>query len=357
MWQKSLQEFSNELKRPQVVEERCVLALVERATCRACVDVCPRGAWQLDDERLGLDIEACDGCGLCAAACPEGALTHDYRPLVIRMAEGPLAVVACEQAVGNEEVSEGRVPCIHALTLGAILALYSDGVHGFLLAVGDCQRCSRGGDLSVFHLLDRLNGLLHQRDLPRIRYRAMEREQWLGALQQACRREQGPRLNRRGFLRGAVSHSFEQGLRMKGGFFDTGKFLPPGNYLPSGPGQLVPFDPRFDPQRCNGCGLCARICPHEAIVLPSPRQGGESALRANADNCTGCKLCVDLCELGAVRIEPWAVSQDAPVALLGHRCRACGNDYYLPRGTAEGEGLCSVCARTRHRGALYQVLG
>jgi ferredoxin len=357
MWQKSLRQFEIELRHPRVVDERCVHVLVEKATCRACVDVCPRGAWHLDDEQLGLDVEACDGCGLCAAACPEGALLHDYRPLVIRVPEGPLAVAACEQAVGAKEAREGRVPCLHALTLVAILALYREGVREFLLVPGECRKCPRAGNLSLFRLLDRLSGLLRQRGLPDIGYRVLGRETWLDALRQASHRDQGPRLSRRGFLRGAVGYSFEQGLRMKAGFRDAGNYLPPGKYLPSAPGQPVPFTPRFDTTRCNGCGLCARVCPHEAIALASPRQGSESALRANGDNCTGCKLCVDLCEVGAVRIEPWAVSQDTPDSLVGHRCRSCGNDYYLARGKAEVEGLCRICARTRHRGALYQVLG
>jgi ferredoxin len=59
---------------PELLPERCVHSLIEQATCRRCVDACPTGAWVIDDERLGIDPDRCDGCGLCAPACPQAAI-------------------------------------------------------------------------------------------------------------------------------------------------------------------------------------------------------------------------------------------------------------------------------------------
>jgi len=50
-------------------------------------------------------------------------------------------------------------------------------------------------------------------------------------------------------------------------------------------------------ERCTGCGLCARICLHQAI-----RTEGERTYRVVAEECTGCGLCVDPCPAGAMAL-------------------------------------------------------
>ena len=71
---------------PEVVAGRCVHTILEGASCKAYVDVCPRQAWVLDEEQLGIDVDRCNGCGLCAAACPQDAI-HARLPLELK--EGP----------------------------------------------------------------------------------------------------------------------------------------------------------------------------------------------------------------------------------------------------------------------------
>jgi ferredoxin len=48
---------------------------------------------------------------------------------------------------------------------------------------------------------------------------------------------------------------------------------------------------------CNGCGLCRRECPTEAI------EGEKKKIHAiNAAQCIRCKICVDICPEGAVKV-------------------------------------------------------
>ena len=80
--------------------ERCVHQRVRGAACRACVDACPTAAWQMSDDGLAFDPEACDACGLCVAACPTEALELPApQPLLQRCEQMPPAAWwRCERA-------------------------------------------------------------------------------------------------------------------------------------------------------------------------------------------------------------------------------------------------------------------
>ncbi len=51
---------------------------------------------------------------------------------------------------------------------------------------------------------------------------------------------------------------------------------------------------RIDPEKCLGCGNCARACPFNAVEI---RDG-----KANVDQarCRGCRACVSACPTGAI---------------------------------------------------------
>ncbi len=52
----------------------------------------------------------------------------------------------------------------------------------------------------------------------------------------------------------------------------------------------------LDPEACTGCGICADLCPHSALDMPSdqawPTQAGAA--------CTGCMACVEECPFEAI---------------------------------------------------------
>lgn len=55
---------------PSVEPSRCV---ADRG-CRACVEACPRGAIAFSDAGISIDPARCDPCGLCTTACPVEAV-------------------------------------------------------------------------------------------------------------------------------------------------------------------------------------------------------------------------------------------------------------------------------------------
>lgn len=52
----------------------------------------------------------------------------------------------------------------------------------------------------------------------------------------------------------------------------------------------------IDKDKCTGCGLCADICPIEAIKL-------EDEIAVVNDECIECGICVDTCPVEAISLD------------------------------------------------------
>ncbi|MEE4310695.1 MAG: 4Fe-4S binding protein [candidate division KSB1 bacterium] len=48
--------------------------------------------------------------------------------------------------------------------------------------------------------------------------------------------------------------------------------------------------------RCDFCGTCVSVCPHDALLL------SESHLSVIKDRCTECLLCVHVCPLRVLEV-------------------------------------------------------
>ena len=77
---------------------------------------------------------------------------------------------------------------------------------------------------------------------------------------------------------------------------------------------------------CTGCGVCAGICPREALEMTVDERKGCYVPRIDVERCTRCGLCYEVCPGAEVDFKGFsaALFGDVPTSAGGHRREACG---------------------------------
>ncbi len=365
------EKITQEFRLPVVDADACVHALCNNTDCHACVDACPTHSWVLDDETLGLNIEACDGCGLCVPACPCGALQIHFPWVTRQIGARMVALFACDKSGINE--SSGMLPCIHALGLRQLLQLYNSGINHLLLATSECKECSRYQSENIYQRLEQLNQLLFDHNKSPIIILQRSNEAWIKIFRTDETVSSGTQVSRRDFLRGGGQQLRKQLLIIDPLNHSEFQTIPPGQLLPDSKIKKVhwPWVPVLDEKQCNGCDACIRLCPTGALNLYHSDENSSEMYELNPvqlryeinpQNCTGCGICSTVCESEAISIHSWLLSSSSQIDLSENTCTACGNTFHIPQqhihhhNVLSGKVHCRICQLHNHNTNLYQVL-
>ncbi len=78
---------------------------------------------------------------------------------------------------------------------------------------------------------------------------------------------------------------------------------------------------QYHPERCNGCAMCAAVCPHGVFVM-----NGRLAQLVRAEGCMECGACQLNCPSNAILVESGVGCAAAMIwaALTGRKEASCG---------------------------------
>lgn len=329
---------------PEVDPDRCVHTRVVDASCRACVDACPHGAWVLAETGLGLATALCDGCAICVAACPPEAITLARPSPAVSPDDTTTALVACEVSVA--EGGTGVLPCLNAIGLDELAALHHRGIRRLVVAHGDCDVCARHGAVRFDTATGDLQKMLIDRGLPPLEIDDVPVTGWQKRQHELARPSRRSLFNAFRPTSSQVSATPEE-RKPAAVTFDRAS--------EGADAVLVPHAVVLDPATCEACDACTAVCPTGALTLRQ-RSGAPAQYVVDARHCTGCRLCLDVCRVHAVSLEPWQRASVTAIDLDTAQCAACGSVYRIVAGRSSDTTLCRICSVARHSRNLFQVL-
>jgi ferredoxin len=351
----------------------CLRLRSRLSDCDACARACPVDAIRIDPTQTRVR-DACTGCGRCAAACPTHALdASGFRvgDLAPAPPERPVTVDCWKVPRAASESDAVRVPCLGGLRVSDLLDLRAAaGPRPVrLIDRGWCSGCSSGGtrhpaeaNLTEARALLADVGAAHEA-LP-----ALESRPLPGRLmpQDIPPADAEAAVNRRNFLRHLVGRAaaaveeaaaFDPGHAARPSFSarverpatERSGVLAALRAAADGTGRTLParlFPEAEASDACRNHNVCVANCPTEAL-RKYETDDGAAGVAFDAAECIDCGLCASVCPEQAMSIR--AGARTAPpageetVTRFGTReCWHCGASF-APRAD---ERHCAACAKS-----------
>lgn len=226
------------------------------AKCLTCIRSCPYQAISYDDNKIVIDIEKCQLCGICAGVCPEynieikyynvDALVNHIKSEKENLDSDNLVVMcrgsspqSCEilDVLSERNIDRFvplRLPCVGRIPVEFYLKAIFEGIQNIVVVQCDENFCrmERGSEVAQKNVM-RTQEILKKIGLDEGNIQVIKNPQKAVYFTEEC-----------------------VGC-------DKCGFICPYNAI-----ELEELaTPRIMLEKCNGCGACALVCPHMAIQL------------------------------------------------------------------------------------------
>ncbi len=344
--------------------EHCLNIRDKTTACDRCVQVCPTGAITAAPD-VQLNLEQCIACGLCLHRCPTGAFRGDddaarllrcAAQLVDRDSLELTCKFHADPASGDPHIDAVITTngCLSRLGVSAYLGLFALGVQKIVLRLDACANCPlallRTEIERAAETARQTHGasgetLVFQYDPPTRR-----------AKPRPVYAMNNPPVSRRGLLRMITLQEESSTDALIAQFrvddendhavpVERRRILAALRHSPQKIDNPLPADSFLQltaDDTCTACGLCARICPTQALQFFE----GEDrfALTFTAANCVNCGLCTRLCDAGALHAAGVPSRADViegkRITLLSGTLKRCKKCHALYKGTGD---FCPPC--------------
>jgi len=292
---------------PHLITKYCVNKKMKKERCRECSRVCSENAIEFSKNELPyLDKDKCNGCHLCVDVCPSRAFmsgTMKYIRLYQRaLTKAPL-VIGCIENGDNVNL---KFPCIYSISNEFLISLllgYDKKEISFYL--GDCEECTNNKNYKIFEKrLEEAKEFVNKiKTPPEINYVYEYQENPLD----------GEPISRRDMFRMFSSETQKNTKDIADELLNKNKASP----LPDDRKLLIellkeknvtlvkdmplPFKFWELTERCNGCKMCANVCPHKAWEKVVHKERDEIEIRHFPWLCFKCGICERYCPRNAIK--------------------------------------------------------
>ncbi len=320
-------------ERPRVNVLPCLACKSEKSSCRACVDVCPVNAIEIEDGSIDI-LDSCRKCGLCVAACPTEAFVSPrlqpkklYDAVARAATAHETAYITCTRALRRiPRDNEVVVACVGDVTRETWFSILTDCPNvSVYLPLDICAKCRNAcGEEMLGEAIaeaeewaGRGMGLeVEARKLTCTKRREYERKEFMDNIV----RQTGLAVSKLTPATAAVAsvtqrvreHSsrvtaLEKTLNTACGTTSAKRrrILTQGRQLMLSSLQQHPElaenihvqRPECDFEKCTLCGDCVAVCPTFACDVVNGNK-----LVIEPTYCVGCGLCAEVCEDHALKM-------------------------------------------------------
>lgn len=317
------------------LQSRCLQAPPHPLACTRCIDACPAEALAFHENGDGVSLlarDACHGCAQCVPACPSEALVSaEIDALMADRAEGEPLRLGCHRVKDEDDLS--RLHCLRALgtDLLAWLSARAAPEPMTLYLPDGCRNCPAAPEGARDAWKCDVEAFATVTDTPaRNDFHATRR---LVSRRDLLRGRPAPRLPAI-----APNDAAPKARRLQRKLIAV-EALADTQAPPALPGLSLNTD------ACRVHGVCARVCPTEAL-----QETPYGELIFNALDCLDCGHCLAICPEGALqRAESHGAT---PLTLRETRvldCFECARPFKskVSGGAEEAAPACPACRRER----------